>query len=203
MKSTKENRKDQPKYSTKQVYPLNLVAAILGSYEDAFRFAIADFPKAIEEYDRLDDVQKKVIDLRFKEAWTLKEVGAEIGVSKERVRQIEAKTLRILRNPCFLSKLRLVNYTGLKDFISRHFEESNKFLNEIAKQIKSIDYDHYYIEQINFSTRTYNCLRRAGILTVKQLSQMSEDDLAHVRNLGKKCVKEIKERMEEIGVHMK
>ena len=54
------------------------------------------------------------------------------------------------------------------------------------------------IEQLDFSIRTYNCLHRARILNVKQLSEMTEDQLYKVRNLGKKGVDEIKGKLGEL-----
>ncbi len=65
------------------------------------------------------------------------------------------------------------------------------------------DYEYYYdddgIEDLDFSVRTYNCLRRAGITTVSQLKQMSIDDLKKVRNLGSKSLDEILQRVELTG----
>ena len=65
------------------------------------------------------------------------------------------------------------------------------------------EYDDYYdddgIEELDFSVRTYNCLRRAGITTVSQLKQMTIDDLKKVRNLGSKSLDEILQRVELVG----
>ena len=62
------------------------------------------------------------------------------------------------------------------------------------------EYDDYYdddgIEELDFSVRTYNCLRRAGITTVSQLKQMTIDDLKKVKNLGSKSLDEILQRVE-------
>ena len=65
------------------------------------------------------------------------------------------------------------------------------------------EYDDYYdddgIEELDFSVRTYNCLRRAGITTVSQLKQMTIDDLKKVKNLGFKSLDEILQRVELVG----
>ena len=65
------------------------------------------------------------------------------------------------------------------------------------------EYDDYYdddgIEELDFSVRTYNCLRRAGITTVSQLKQMTIDDLKKVKNLGSKSLDEILQRVELVG----
>lgn len=49
--------------------------------------------------ERMSDRQREVIRLRFEEEKTLEEVGQVFGVSKDRIRQIEAQVMRILRNP--------------------------------------------------------------------------------------------------------
>ena len=56
------------------------------------------------------------------------------------------------------------------------------------------------IEELDFSVRSFNCLKRAGINTVKDLASLTQDDLMKVRNLGKKSLKEVKEKLAEIGL---
>ncbi len=48
------------------------------------------------------------------------------------------------------------------------------------------------IEELDFSVRSYNCLKRAGINYVEELVQKSEGDMMKVRNLGKKSLDEVK-----------
>ena len=59
------------------------------------------------------------------------------------------------------------------------------------------------IEDLDFSVRAYNCLKRAGINTVLQLSEKTEEDMIKVRNLGRKSLKEIKEKLETLGLGFK
>lgn len=59
------------------------------------------------------------------------------------------------------------------------------------------------IEELDLSVRSYNCLKRAGIQTVQDLAAKSEDDMIKVRNLGKKSLKEIKEKLVELGLGFK
>lgn len=56
------------------------------------------------------------------------------------------------------------------------------------------------IEELDLSVRSYNCLKRAGIQTVQDLAAKSEDDMIKVRNLGKKSLKEVKEKLVELGL---
>lgn len=51
------------------------------------------------------------------------------------------------------------------------------------------------IDELNLSVRTYNCLRRAKIDTVEQLTRMTDDDLLKLRNFGIKCLAEVREKI--------
>lgn len=59
------------------------------------------------------------------------------------------------------------------------------------------------IEELDLSVRSYNCLKRAGIQNVQELADKSEDDMIKVRNLGKKSLKEVKEKLDELGLSFK
>ena len=59
------------------------------------------------------------------------------------------------------------------------------------------------IDELELSVRSSNCLRRADIYTLDQLISKSEEDMAKVRNLGKKSLNEIKKRLSEIGLSLK
>ncbi|MBP2651531.1 MAG: DNA-directed polymerase subunit alpha [Firmicutes bacterium] len=56
------------------------------------------------------------------------------------------------------------------------------------------------IEDLELSVRSYNCLKRAGINTVAELVQKSEDDMMKVRNLGRKSLDEVRKKIEELGL---
>jgi DNA-directed RNA polymerase subunit alpha len=59
------------------------------------------------------------------------------------------------------------------------------------------------IEELDFSVRTYNCLKKANVLTVGELAQMSESDLMQIRNFGKKSLTEVKEKLGMLGLSLK
>lgn len=59
------------------------------------------------------------------------------------------------------------------------------------------------IEDLDLSVRSYNCLKRAGIQTVDELTQKTEDEMMRVRNLGKKSLKEVKDKLQELGYSFK
>lgn len=59
------------------------------------------------------------------------------------------------------------------------------------------------IEELELSVRSSNCLKRAGINTVEQLTSKTEEELMKVRNLGKKSLDEIKERLENLNLSLR
>ena len=59
------------------------------------------------------------------------------------------------------------------------------------------------IEDLDLSVRSYNCLKRAGTQTVEELTQKTEDEMMRVRNLGKKSLKEVKDKLIELGLGFK
>ena len=59
---------------------------------------------------------------------------------------------------------------------------------------------HKMIEYLELSVRSYNCLKRAGIATVDELTQKTEEEMIHVRNLGKKSLQEVKDKIKELGL---
>ena len=56
------------------------------------------------------------------------------------------------------------------------------------------------IEELDLSVRSYNCLKRAGINTVQELNNKSEADMMRVRNLGRKSLEEVKNKLTELGL---
>ena len=56
------------------------------------------------------------------------------------------------------------------------------------------------IEDLDLTVRSYNCLKRAGISTVQELTEKSEEEMSRVRNLGKKSLKEVKEKLAELNL---
>lgn len=59
------------------------------------------------------------------------------------------------------------------------------------------------IEELDLSVRSYNCLKRAGINTVGELAQKTEEEMMRVRNLGRKSLKEVVQKLREIGLDLR
>lgn len=96
-------------------------------------------------------------------------------------------------------------------FLIQHFEVTS----ELNQQINDQDYMYEReekvankklekkIEELDLSVRSYNCLKRAGINTVGELSQKTEEEMMRVRNLGRKSLKEVVTKLREIGLDLR
>ncbi|QFJ54737.1 DNA-directed RNA polymerase subunit alpha [Pseudobutyrivibrio xylanivorans] len=59
------------------------------------------------------------------------------------------------------------------------------------------------IDELELSVRSYNCLKRAGINTVAELCDKTPDDMMKVRNLGRKSMEEVEEKLHELGLSLR
>ncbi len=58
------------------------------------------------------------------------------------------------------------------------------------------------IDELELSVRSYNCLKRAGINTVEELTNRTPEDMMKVRNLGRKSLEEVLAKLDELGLSL-
>lgn len=96
-------------------------------------------------------------------------------------------------------------------FLNEHFVILED-LNEYIKQTENMTQKEEVvtnskmdrkIEDLDLSVRSYNCLKRANINTVGELTQKTEEEMMKVRNLGRKSLKEVVQKLREIGLDLK
>lgn len=96
-------------------------------------------------------------------------------------------------------------------FLIQHFEvvsQLNQYVNEqdymYEREEKVANKKlEKKIEELDLSVRSYNCLKRAGIHTVGELAQKTEEEMMRVRNLGRKSLKEVVQKLREIGLDLR
>lgn len=96
-------------------------------------------------------------------------------------------------------------------FLIEHFQVSadlNKYISEnvyTAEKEEKVENKKYEtkVEELDLSVRSLNCLRRAGLLTVGELVQKTEEEMMRVRNLGRKSLKEVSMKLHERGLSFK
>lgn len=92
--------------------------------------------------------------------------------------------------------MRMRKKTEKEEYSEDEIEESDCFDDEFDDD--SEDKPSTPIEKLDLSVRSYNCLKRASITSVEKLRTMSDNELMRVRNLGRKCVEEIKQKLAEM-----
>ena len=90
-------------------------------------------------------------------------------------------------------------FMGLTDF-DENTEEASIFANTDVEDDSELEKQ---VEDLDLSVRSYNCLKRAGIHSVRQLVDFSENDLLNIRNFGVKSIEEVKEKLESMGLSLK
>ena len=112
--------------------------------------------------------------------------------------EIETNGSMLPQDALALASKILVDHFSLFEEVS----EIAKNVDVIAEKVEeeTNKYEDMTIEELDLSVRSYNCLKRAGIQTVLELTQKSEEDMMKVRNLGKKSLKEVKEKLMAFGL---
>ena len=207
-------------------FPQNLVSVLGVLDEDDPMTALAGTDTvsvlAAMQAARLTDREMKVILLRYRDGLDLVETGKQFNVTRERIRQIEAKALRKMRWQGSASYGILT--LGLMAWVR---EQVNKKADELTadrmERFKAAWYQEHPmqgaeqepetseqderaallmkpIEELDLSVRSYNCLKRAGINTVGDLTERTRDSLAYVRNLGRRSLEEIERKLNGLGL---
>lgn len=175
----------------------------------------------------LTDREKVVIRMRYGEGKTLQEVADVLGIGRERVRQIEAKSLRKLRHPSHSGYI--LKY-GVKAYVEKRIQDAVEARTAAIRLELDEEYDRKYsqkltelsgeigtlealadfrmekletpIEQLDLSVRSYNCLKRASCNTIGDIIEKHPtlDDARMIRNLGRKSIEEISQKLAMFGV---
>lgn len=195
-------------------YPDNIIELLFG---DNHLVDIASIEKHFDEVfqEMLLDFSEReqfVAKNRIIEGYTLDGVAEQMGVTKERVRQIESKLLRKLKMPSRLYKLRYGKEVGeLQDDIEKLKAEliaiKTKLIQDITNpssiELTKEDLQLAKIESLDLTVRAYNVLARQGIRTIDDLLKLTVEDLFRLRNCGRRTVKEIQEKLAEHGYKLK
>ena len=181
---------------TTHPYPDNLLYDIFGGEWEFPR--PGDFDGSLEYVlHTLTERERRVLDFRYKDGLTFEEIGKRECVTRERIRQIHANSLRKLRHP---ERLYYLKY-GVSGVIRWKSESAREAA--LASLPKPDKPENIPLEELELSVRSYNCLKRAGKHTLRDVAEMTFDELCHVRNLGKKSVDEICAVLTKYGIRLK
>lgn len=149
----------------------------------------------------------------FRDSLTFEEIGAHWDLTSSRAREITVMATRRMRHPARqllfthgLAKAQREkpDYVRLHSFDPEMFPEVNEPpppspASSDARLSRPACLLEMSIDELDFSVRTWNCLRRANIQTLGDLLKYTEADLLRLRNLGQKCLTEISEALSQMG----
>lgn len=122
----------------------------------------------------------------------------------------ERLILEVTTNGTILPSRAISEAAGILDKFFRHFMDfaiASSHVDDGDRQIPdahgTLQAPDARIEELDFSVRTYNCLKKAQILTIGDLVQFAEADLMQIRNFGKKSLMEVREKLAQLGLSLK
>ncbi len=195
-------------------YPMNLLDAIEID-GDCWQHEIPfDINGTIEYVNHtfLSAREADVLHQRFFHGKTCSEIGKMNGVTAERVRQIEARALRRLREPKHINYLRIGIAGVIRSSVNAAVEKA--YSGELSRTIEMLEgvcenvnplakARKMNIVELGLSTRSFNCLGRAGMKTLGDVEKLTAKQLKHIRNLGTRCYDEIIEALKKHGIKLR
>lgn len=187
-----------------EIYPFNLARDIAGNNEDALKIYIPGIEEALSA---LTEREADILRKRYADKMTLKEVGEIHGVGARRIGQIEAIALRKMR---VLPIIKAVPRTEVLEWKAKHqkiSQEHELLLRRIDLGVfSSIDeFDKAMqtpVYMLKLNTRAWKSLTQAGKETLRDVIDMTEDELKSIKNIGNKTAEEIKEMVKSYGFEM-
>lgn len=157
----------------------------------------------------LNERERRILEMHYRDGMTLENIGAREGVSKERIRQLLAKAVRKMKNPRFIKRMEVMpksDYIELETkyeaLLSDYEEWKEEWKEQHAVETRTdTSIRHTPIEKLELSVRSYNCLKRAKKDTVGDVIDMTFDEMLHIRNLGRRSAEEIANRLAGMGLH--
>lgn len=180
----------------KEPYPKNLLLVIQVSAVHTIELPtdnITDDIIAGLEYAlaTLTDREQKITQMRYREHLPMREIGLAIGVTTERIRGLDEKILRKLREP---QRLGYIKYgkCGYEELIAQREEEKRNADDSKQRQIT--------LEELDLTVRSFNCLKKRGCDTVGDVAELSEEEIIKTKNLGRKSMIEIATALRSLGI---
>ena len=196
----------------KRSYPYNLLGNVVGVDALAVNFAITnhlldDVDQLLDDY--LDERESLILRLRFINGMTLESVADVIGMTRERVRQLEAKAMRQLRHVVYTQKL--LQSSQIQEN-QCEIEKQKRIIASLESQIqylrsqikKEVGYEPLILTNtiitLGLINRVYNHLRMSGIQTLEELlKSIVSDEIHSLRGMGRTSINNILYRLHQLN----
>ena len=183
-------------------YPDNLISALCEGYD----LSIPEKPSAdihagiTYALSTLGQREQIILNKRFFLQLSRADIGKELQLTPERIRQIEHRALNKLRST---KRINFITYgiAGYMRIIKDHAYHKGylagyecgveDFKSGIVNRQISPDLLDRPIQFLNLTTRPFNCLDRGGYHTIREISNLSQQEIRQIRNLGRKGLCEI------------
>lgn len=191
-------------------FPINIMVKIFNQEElekALDNITISGFLRMLNV--SLTEKEMRVLIMRYRDSMTMQKVGDSLGVTRERIRRIEADAFRRLRNRDLIAQFLVVpkaEYVSevkcrkaLEKQITKLQGDTTEAMRKEENPLLSLP-----IENLNLSHRSYNVLKFYGCHTLKDFVNnfQTPDELASVRGLGRKSMQEILSKISSIGLRM-
>lgn len=208
-------------------YPINLLDDLTSGPTDTPHWEHDLPPDLIPSVEYaialLTEREAKIIHMYYQYDMTHRQIAKEFCLTEERIRQIKVRAIRKLSHP---SRLKWV-INGVQGEIAKHVQQAQEHVicNElktaisniakIAESLPTMTDDEIIrhaaaennldtpISELDLSVRSFNCLKRRGIYTLRDLTSLTVDELMETRNLGKRSFEEIIEKVHEYGLEFR
>ena len=155
---------------------------------------------------QLPERKQKIVLLRCKEHWSLRQTGAELGLNPERVRQIENKIIRDFRRHfCGVAETAAnIDYDnakaeGMAEGYQLGYSDGYAMVYKEERVLGPVPRSNMHIDSLNLPVRVHHALMRRGIKTLQEASQLSYHELKQIRNVGEGTIHELKKVLAEYG----
>ena len=223
------DKTDHLEYPETLLVQLDITPEAFGNYYDEIIPNFNENIKRILDKEMFSDRERYCLMAYYKELRNLENIGKYLNITRGRVNQIIKKAIVKLKHSGKelliqgKDKFELISLNEKEEIIKEFKEKIGYDLivewignHEITEELLNVCHSvintynnrpkgqgEATIEDLDLSVRSYNCLKRCGIHTLKDLTSMTRDGMMKVRNLGRKSSKEVESKLKEIGLSFK
>lgn len=184
------------KKKEKKEYPYNLLEEVFINKEYELTEITEDMADGLAyAIEALGERRKAILRMYYAEGMNSREIAEHFGVSSSAICTMKRNAVMRLRRPdamCYITY-------GLKGFEERQqrlrLDKEVKKNSEQYQQVMGVRF-----EELDLSVRSFNCLRRAGFVTIGDIVDLTEDEIIGIKNLGWKQYDEIGRKLLARGV---